>query len=253
MSAIRVIPCLDMCGGRVVKGVRFVDLADAGDPVEAARAYCESGADELAFLDITATQEGRKTMADAAARVAKASSVPLTVGGGISDLEIARTLLDSGVAKVSVNSPAVQRPEFISELATQFGSQRVTVAIDAKQREDGSGWEVYISGGRVAAGIDAVEWAVRAQELGCGEILLTSVDRDGMKNGYDIPLLRAVSGAVCVPVIASGGAGRLEHFAEAVTEGGADAVLAASLFHFGELTVGQVKADLRAKGIEVRL
>jgi cyclase len=240
-----VIPCLDIRDGRVVKGIRFVDIADAGDPVEAARAYCAGGADELAFLDITATQEGRKTLIGVAARVAEQITIPLTVGGGISDAETARALLDSGVAKVSVNSPAVRRPEFISELAGRFGSGRVTVAIDAKRREDGEGWEVYVNGGQVPAGLDAVEWAVRAQELGCGEILLTSIDRDGMKNGYDIPLLRAVTGAVRVPVIASGGAGRLEHFTEAVAEGGASAVLAASLFHYGELTVGQVKEHLR--------
>ncbi|MCL2031557.1 MAG: imidazole glycerol phosphate synthase subunit HisF [Oscillospiraceae bacterium] len=251
MSLIRVIPCLDIRGGRVVKGVRFVDILDAGDPVEAALAYCEGGADELAFLDITASQERRRTMVDAAARVAARISVPLTVGGGIADAETARELLDRGVAKVSVSSAAVRRPELISELAARFGSRCVTVAVDAKQTE--SGWEVYINGGREPTGLDAAEWAVRAQELGCGEILLTSIDRDGTKNGYDIPLLRAVSGAVRVPVVASGGAGRPEHFAEAVTEGGAGAVLAASLFHYGELTIAQVKADMRARGLAVRM
>ena len=251
MSTIRVIPCLDMRDGRVVKGIRFVDIADAADPAEAARAYCEGGADELVFLDITASHEQRKTLVDAMARVAEQVNIPLTVGGGISDADIARELLNNGADRVSVSSPAVRRPEFISELAGLFGKERVTVAIDAQQTGPQS-WEVYINGGRVPTGLDPAKWAARAQELGCGEILLTSMDRDGTKDGYDIPLLRAVSGAVSIPVVASGGAGRLEHFAEAVTEGGASAVLAASLFHFGELTVAQVKEYLKQRGIAVR-
>jgi cyclase len=250
MKPVRVIPCLDMRGGRVVKGVNFVNLKDAGDPLECARAYCAAGADELAFLDIAATAEGRATLVSAAARVAAGASVPLTVGGGISDEETARALLEAGVAKVSVNSAAVRSPEFIARLARRFGSGRVTVAVDAKEKPGGK-WEVYISGGNTATGLDAIEWAKRAEELGCGEILLTSMDRDGTKDGYDIPLTRAVSDAVSIPVIASGGAGTKEHFALAVTEGGAQAVLAASLFHFGELTVGELKDFMRSKGISV--
>lgn len=252
MLTIRVIPCLDIRDGRVVKGVHFVDLVDAGDPVRAARAYCESGADELVFLDITASHEKRKTMIETVARVAEQVFIPLTVGGGISDAETVRELLNCGADKVSLNSSAVRRPELISELAERFGSQCVTVAIDAKRR-DQSSWEVYTVGGRESAGLDAVEWAVRAQKLGCGEILLTSMDCDGTKNGYDLELLRAVSDAVTVPVIASGGAGELSHFAQAVTEGHAAAVLAASLFHYGELGIQDVKRYLQDQGLPVRL
>lgn len=257
MLTTRVIPCLDIRDGRVVKGIRFVDIVDAGDPVEAARAYSEGGADELVFLDITASHERRKTLVDVVARVAEQVFIPLTVGGGISDADIVRELLNNGADKVSLNSPAVRRPELISELAGHFGTQCITVAIDAKLCDDSPKtaaprWEVYINGGRVPTGLDVVEWAARVQELGCGEILLTSMDCDGTKAGYDIPLLRAVSEAVRVPVIASGGAGRLEHFAEAVTAGKASAVLAASLFHYGELSIGEVKEDLRRRGIAVR-
>lgn len=251
MLTIRVIPCLDIKDGRVVKGINFVDLVDAGDPVQAARAYCENGADELVFLDITASHEKRKTMIETVARVAEQVFIPLTVGGGITDAYTVRELLHSGADKVSLNSSAVKRPELISELAERFGSQCVTVAIDAKKK--GDSWEVYTVGGREGTGLDAVEWAVRAQSLGCGEILLTSMDRDGTKSGYDLALLRAVSDAVGVPVIASGGAGTLNHFSEAVTEGHAAAVLAASLFHYGELEILEVKKHLQTQGIAVRL
>jgi cyclase len=248
--AKRIIPCLDVAGGRVVKGVHFVNLTDAGDPVEAAAMYCGMGADEIVFLDITATVESRPTIIDVVCRTAEEVFAPLTVGGGIRGVEDMVTLLRSGSDKVSVNSAAVRDPGIISEGAKELGSQCVVVAIDAKQRNDS--WEVYVDGGRTPTGNDALEWARKACDLGAGEILLTSIDTDGTRNGYDIPLTRAVSRAVSVPVIASGGAGRLEHLREALMEGEADAVLAASIFHFGEFTVGQAKEFLSEKGIPVR-
>ena len=251
MLTHRVIPCLDIRDGRVVKGINFVNIVDAGDPVETARAYSESGADELVFLDITASHERRKTVVEVVREVASQVFIPLTVGGGISEPGIVRELLRSGADKVSVNSPAVRKPELVSVLAEKFGSQCITVAIDAKARGDG-GWEVYISGGRIATGLDLVEWAARVEKLGCGEILLTSMDKDGTKSGFDLPMLKAVSSVVNVPVIASGGAGKAPDFAEAVIEGGASAVLAASLFHYGELSIDAVKADMAAQGLPVR-
>ncbi|MDR2686865.1 MAG: imidazole glycerol phosphate synthase subunit HisF [Oscillospiraceae bacterium] len=249
--AKRVIPCLDVKNGRVVKGTSFVKLRDAGDPVECARAYDKAGADELVLLDIMATHEGRRTMADIVERVASSIFIPFTVGGGIASVEDFTRLLHAGADKVGVNSAAVRRPELLSEAAYKFGAQCVVCAIDAKSRPEG-GWEVYLNGGRLPTGIDAVEWAQEAVERGAGEILLTSMDQDGQKNGYDLALTRAVSEAVRVPVIASGGAGELGHFYDAFTEGKADAVLAASLFHFGELTVGQVKEYLAERGVAVR-
>jgi len=250
--AKRIIPCLDVKEGRVVKGTSFVELRDAGDPVECARAYDKAGADELVLLDIMATHEGRGAIADVVERVAGSIFIPFTVGGGIGCVEDFTRLLHAGADKVGVNSAAVRRPELLSEAAYKFGSQCVVCAIDAKSRPGRDGWEVYLNGGRLPTGIDAVEWAIEAAERGAGEILLTSMDRDGQKNGYDLALTRAVSEAVRVPVIASGGAGELCHFYDAFTEGKADAVLAASLFHFEELTVGQVKAYLEEKGIAVR-
>lgn len=251
MLAKRIIPCLDIKNGRVVKGVNFVDLVDAGDPVEAARAYNDMRADEIVFLDITATHEGRNTMYDVIAKAAEQVFIPLTVGGGISSVDHFRRLLSLGADKISVNSAAFRRPEFITEAALKFGSQCVVVAIDAKRNAEGS-FNVWLNGGRIDTGCDAVEWAARSVELGAGEILLTSMDCDGTKNGYDIELTRRVSEAVSVPVIASGGAGKPEHFAEALTEGKADAALAASLFHFGELGIGELKEYLSARGICVR-
>jgi cyclase len=253
--AKRVIPCLDVHAGRVVKGVRFVDLVDAGDPVELASVYDAEGADELVFLDITASHEERDTMVDVAHRTAEQVFIPLTIGGGIREIADARRLLRAGADKVSVNTAAVQRPELIAEGADQFGAQCIVVAIDARRRDRADaarGWEVYTHGGRRPTGIDAVEWAVRAEELGSGEILLTSMDRDGTKDGYDVELLRAVSSAVNIPVIASGGAGALDHFAEAIEKGLADAVLAASLFHFGQLSIRSVKDHLLDRGITIR-
>ena len=253
--AKRVIPCLDVHAGRVVKGVQFVDLVDAGDPVELAAAYDAEGADELVFLDITASHEGRDTMVDVAHRTAEQVFIPLTVGGGIREIADARRLLRAGADKVSVNTAALQRPGLIAEGADQFGAQCIVVAIDARRREPtdpSKGWEVYTHGGRRSTGIDAVAWAVRAEELGSGEILLTSMDKDGTQDGYDIELLRAVSSAVNIPVIASGGAGTLDHFAEAVSDGMADAVLAASLFHFGQLSIKAVKEHMIGRGIVVR-
>ena len=231
MLTKRIIPCLDVNNGRVVKGVNFVNLKDAGDPVEIAAAYDRAGADELVFLDITATSDARKTVVDMVRRVAETVFIPFTVGGGIRTVEDFRELLREGADKISVNSAAIMRPELIREAADKFGSQCVVVAIDARRREDGSGWNIYKNGGRIDMGIDAVEWAVRACELGAGEILLTSMDCDGTKAGYDIELTRTIAERVPVPVIASGGAGTLEHFKEALTKGKADAVLAASLFH----------------------
>ena len=253
MLTKRIIPCLDVNKGRVVKGVNFVELRDAGDPVECGRAYDEAGADELVFLDITASSDRRNTVVDMVERVGDQVFIPFTVGGGIRTVEDMRAILRAGADKVSVNSAAIDRPELIAEGAEKFGSQCVVLAIDAKQRADGSGWNIFKHGGRIDMGIDAVEWAVRAEKLGAGEILLTSMDGDGTKNGYDLALTRAISEAVGIPVIASGGAGKLEHFAEALTEGGADAALAASLFHYKELTIREVKEYLKREGIPVRL
>ena len=252
MFAKRIIPCLDVKNGRVVKGVSFVDLVDAGDPVECAAAYGKMGADELVFLDITATVEGRKTTIDMVKRVANTIFIPFTVGGGIRRCEDFAELLRAGADKVSVNSSAVRNPALISEAAERFGSQCVVCAIDAR-RKQGGGFEVYLDGGRTPTGIDAVEWARKAALLGAGEILLTSMDCDGQKNGYDIELTRLVSDAVGVPVIASGGAGKKEHFYDALTVGGADAALAASLFHFKELSLGELKEYLKSRGVSVRI
>lgn len=253
MHTIRVIPCLDVNNGRVVKGVNFVDLRDAGDPVEIATAYDKAGADEVVFLDITASSDGRKTVVDMVREVAKQLFIPFTVGGGIRTVDDFREILREGADKVAVNSAAIKRPELIKEASEKFGSQCVVVAIDAKRRQSGDGWTIYLNGGRVDTGIDAVEWAVKAEELGAGEILLTSMDCDGTKSGFDVELTRAVSDAVGIPVIASGGAGALEHFTDAVKEGHADAVLAASLFHYKELEINEVKEYMREQGIEVRL
>lgn len=253
MITKRIIPCLDVNNGRVVKGVNFVNLIDAGDPVEIAAAYDKAGADEVVFLDITASSDARATKVDMVRRVAEKVFIPFTVGGGIRTVEDFRAILREGADKVAVNSAAIMNPSLISEAAEKFGSQCVVVAIDAKRRADGSGWNIYKNGGRIDMGIDAVEWAVRAGELGAGEILLTSMDRDGTKNGYDIELTRTVSESVSIPVIASGGAGRLEHFYDSFAEGKADAALAASLFHFKELEIREVKKYLRDQGISVRL
>lgn len=253
MHTIRVIPCLDVNNGRVVKGVNFVNLVDAGNPVECAVAYDKAGADEVVFLDITASSDGRNTVVDMVREVAKKLFIPFTVGGGIRTVDDFKVLLREGADKVSVNSAAIKRPELISEAAEKFGSQCVVVAIDAKRREPFDGWNIYLNGGRVDTGIDAIEWAKKAESLGAGEILLTSMDCDGTKAGFDIELTRAISDVVGIPVIASGGAGKLEHFSEAVTEGHADAVLAASLFHFKELEIKEVKQHMRDEGIDVRL
>ncbi len=253
MITKRIIPCLDVNNGRVVKGVNFVNLIDAGDPVEIAAAYDKAGADEVVFLDITASSDARATKVDMVRRVAEKVFIPFTVGGGIRTVEDFRAILREGADKVAVNSAAIMNPSLISEAAEKFGSQCVVVAIDAKRRADGSGWNIYKNGGRIDMGIDAVEWAVRAGELGAGEILLTSMDRDGTKNGYDIELTRTVSECVSITVIASGGAGRLEHFYDSFAEGKADAALAASLFHFKELEIREVKKYLRDQGIYVRL
>ena len=250
MLAKRIIPCLDVKDGRVVKGVRFVDLRDAGDPVEAAMAYDAQGADELVFLDITASHEDRAIMLDVVRRTAEGIYMPLTVGGGIRSVEDVRRLLRAGADKVSLNTAALARPEVIREAAQRFGSQCIVVAIDA--RREGDGWGVYTHGGRRAAGRDALEWAREAVVLGAGEILLTSMDRDGTKDGYDLELTRAISDAVSVPVIASGGAGSLEHFHDALVDGHADAALAASLFHFGIHTIAEAKQYLGERGVEVR-
>ncbi len=251
MFTKRIIPCLDVNKGRVVKGVNFVDLKDAGDPVEIAKAYDAAGADELVFLDITASCEARDTVVDMVREVAASVFIPFTVGGGIRTVDDFRKLLREGADKISVNSAAIDRPELIREAADKFGSQCVVVAIDAKRREDG-GWNIYKHGGRLDTGIDAIEWAKRAESLGAGEILLTSMDCDGTKAGYDIALTRAVAEAVSIPVIASGGAGTVEHFHEALTEGKADAALAASLFHYKELEISQIKTYLSKQGISVR-
>lgn len=253
MYTKRIIPCLDVDHGRVVKGVNFVNLRDAGDPVEIAAAYDKAGADEVVFLDITASSDARKTVADMVRRVAERVFIPFTVGGGIRTVEDFRELLREGADKISVNSAAIDRPELLSEAADKFGSQCVVLAIDAKRRADGSGFNIYKHGGRIDMGIDAVEWAMKAEKLGAGEILLTSMDCDGTKAGYDIELTRQVADAVSIPVIASGGAGKSEHFYEALTAGGAEAALAASLFHYKELEIRQVKEYLRERGIAVRL
>ncbi len=255
MLAKRIIPCLDIDGGRVVKGIRFVSLIDAGDPVEQARAYDAEGADELVFLDITASSGKRSIIIDLVRRVADEVFIPLTVGGGLESIEDIRAVLRAGADKVSVNTAAVARPSLLSDGAETFGSQCMVIAIDARRRDAADpcgGWEVYTHGGRTKTGLDAIEWAVRAEQLGAGEILLTSMDRDGTRDGYDVELTHAVSSAVRIPVIASGGAGKLEHFYEALEEGEASAVLAASLFHFGQYKITEVKEYLRARGIVMR-
>lgn len=253
MLTKRIIPCLDVNNGRVVKGVHFVELRDAGDPVEAGEAYSKAGADELVFLDITATSDARKTVADMVRRVAERVFIPFTVGGGIRTTEDMKSILREGADKVSVNSAAINRPELIAEGAERFGSQCVVVAIDARRRDNGDGWTIYKNGGRIDTGIDAVEWALRCEKLGAGEILLTSMDGDGTKAGYDLELTRTIADEVRIPVIASGGAGTKEHFYEALTQGGADAALAASLFHYHELEIADVKEYLHEKGVPVRL
>ena len=252
MLTKRIIPCLDVKDGRVVKGVNFVNLIDAGDPVEVAKAYNSEGADELVFLDITASSDQRKTVTELVRRVAEQIFIPFTVGGGIRTVEDMRAILREGADKVSVNTAAVINPEIFREGAAKFGNQCIVIAIDAKSREDGSGWNVYVKGGREDTGLDAVEWAKKAVSLGAGEILLTSMDGDGTKAGYDLKLTRAISDAVNVPVIASGGAGSCRDFYDALTCGGADAALAASLFHYKELTISEVKAYLEEHGVEVR-
>lgn len=251
MFTKRIIPCLDVNNGRVVKGVNFVNLKDAGDPVEIAKAYDREGADELVFLDITASSDDRRTAVEMVRKVAENVFIPFTVGGGIRSVEDFRNLLREGADKIAVNSAAVMNPELIREAADKFGSQCVVVAIDARRRPDG-GWNVYKNGGRVDVGLDAVQWAVKAEQLGAGEILLTSMDCDGTKAGYDLELTRAIADRVDIPVIASGGAGTMEHFYDAFVRGGADAVLAASLFHFRELEIRQVKEYLERRGIPVR-
>ena len=252
MLSVRIIPCLDVHGGRVVKGVKFEELRDAGDPVAVAAAYEQQGADELVFLDITASSDGRRTMVDVVERTADQVFMPLTVGGGLRSVEDVRTMLNAGADKVSLNTSAIKEPSLVLEAARKFGSQCIVVAIDAKRTVEGR-WEVYTHGGRNATGLDAVEWARKVASLGAGEILLTSMDRDGTASGYDIPLNLAVSRAVEVPVIASGGAGNLDHLAEVLRDGGASAVLAASIFHFGTFTVRQAKERLRSAGLPVRL
>lgn len=253
MFTKRIIPCLDVNAGRVVKGVNFVNLRDAGDPVEIARAYDQAGADEVVFLDITASSDNRNTVVDMVRSVASQVFIPFTVGGGIRTVDDFRTLLREGADKISVNSAAIANPWLVHDAAMKFGSQCVVVAIDAKRREDKGGWNIYKNGGRVDMGIDAVEWAMKVESLGAGEILLTSMDCDGTKTGYDIELTRAVSDAVEIPVIASGGAGTKAHFYDALTAGGADAALAASLFHYKELEIREVKRYLDSRGVSVRL
>lgn len=253
MHTKRIIPCLDVNNGRVVKGTNFVNLRDAGDPIEVAKIYDAAGADELVFLDITASSDAREIKADMVRRVAENVFIPFTVGGGIRTVEDFKMILREGADKVAVNSAAIMNPALINEAADKFGSQCVVVAIDAKRREDGSGWNIFKNGGRVDMGIDAVEWAVKAEQSGAGEILLTSMDCDGTKAGYDLALTKAVAESVGIPVIASGGAGTMEHFYEALTEGKAEAALAASLFHFRELEIRDVKQYLRDRGVSVRL
>jgi imidazole glycerol-phosphate synthase subunit HisF len=255
MRVARVIPCLDVDAGRVVKGVNFVDLRDAGDPVELAARYDEEGADELVFLDITASSDDRDTIVDVVSRTAEQVFIPFTIGGGIRSVDDARALLRAGADKVSVNTAAVQRPALVAEIAQEFGTQCTVVAIDARATtatDIASGFEVYTHGGRTPVGLDAVEWATRVEQLGAGEILLTSMDRDGTRDGFDLPLTRAISDAVNIPVIASGGVGELDHLVEGVVDGHADAVLAASIFHFGEHTVAEAKTYMRERGVMVR-
>jgi cyclase len=252
VHSIRVIPCLDVTGGRVVKGVRFLDLVDAGDPVELAARYDVEGADELTFLDITASHEERDTMVEVVARTAEQVFIPLTVGGGVRNAEDARRLLRAGAEKVSVNTAALDDPEVVRRVADEFGIQCVVVAVDARRRRDGEGWEVFTHGGRRATGVDALEWCARVSELGAGEILLTSMDRDGTRDGYDLELTAAVSNSVGVPVIASGGVGTLQHLVEGAVEGKADAVLAASIFHSGQHTIAEAKQYLADHGLAVR-
>ena len=252
MHTKRIIPCLDVNNGRVVKGVNFVDLKDAGDPVEIGKAYDKAGADELVFLDITATSDARGTVVDMVRKVAETVFIPFTVGGGIRTVEDFKMLLREGADKISINSSAINTPRLISDAADKFGSQCVVV-VDAKKRPDNSGWNIYKNGGRIDVGIDALEWARKVESLGAGEILLTSMDCDGTKAGYDLELTRAIAEAVSIPVIASGGAGTMEHFYEALTQGKADAALAASLFHYKELEIREVKEYLRNKGVSVRL
>ncbi|MCC8103551.1 MAG: imidazole glycerol phosphate synthase subunit HisF [Clostridiales bacterium] len=253
MFTKRIIPCLDVKNGRVVKGVNFVNLQDAGDPVEIAAAYDKAGADEVVFLDITASSDARNTVVDMVREVAKKVFIPFTVGGGIRTVEDFRLLLREGADKISINSAAIMNPQLIADAAEKFGRQCVVVAIDARRRPDGSGWNIFKNGGRVDMGIDAVEWAMRADQLGAGEILLTSMDCDGTKAGYDIELTRTIAEHVSVPVIASGGAGTMEHSYDSLTEGKADAALAASLFHYKELEIREVKEYLRGRGVSVRL
>ena len=248
----RVIPCLDVTNGRVVKGVNFVDLRDAGDPVELAAKYDQQGADELVFLDITASSDGRETMIDVVSRTAEEVFIPFTVGGGIREVSDARAMLRAGADKVSVNTAAVQRPELISDIAAEFGAQCVVCAIDAKWNSEENRWKVFLHGGRTPTDLDAVQWAARAVELGAGEILLTSMDRDGTRDGFDIALTKAVSTAVSVPVIASGGVGTLDHLADGVVLGGATGVLAVSIFHFGEHTIAEAKEVMTSRGVRVR-
>lgn len=252
MFAKRIIPCLDVNEGRVVKGINFVNLIDAGDPVACAKAYNDAGADELVFLDITASSDSRDTVTDMVKKVARQVFIPFTVGGGIRTTEDFRKILNAGADKVAVNSAAIKRPQLISEAAEKFGRQCVVCAIDAKRRDDQTGWDVYLNGGRINTKIDALEWAKQAEQFGAGEILLTSMDADGTKAGYDLELTKAVSQLVDIPVIASGGAGCMEHFEDALTVGKADAVLAASLFHFKEISIGELKAYLKQRGISVR-
>ncbi|MEM7465260.1 MAG: imidazole glycerol phosphate synthase subunit HisF [Pseudomonadota bacterium] len=251
--AKRIIPCLDVDAGRVVKGVQFVEIKDAGDPVEVARRYNEHGADEITFLDITASSDARRTMVDVVEAVASEVFIPLTVGGGIRSLEDINTMLRAGADKVSINTAAVQNPSIVAEASKKFGSQCIVVAIDARKNQQGPGWEIYTHGGRKPTGIDVVAWSKKMQDFGAGEILLTSMDRDGTRDGFDLPLTRAVADAVGIPVIASGGVGKLDHLIDGVFEGHADAVLAASIFHFGEHTIGEAKRHMREAGIEVRL
>ncbi|MCR4908354.1 MAG: imidazole glycerol phosphate synthase subunit HisF [Lachnospiraceae bacterium] len=252
MVTKRIIPCLDVHNGRVVKGINFVNLRDAGDPVEIARVYDREGADELVFLDITASSDRRRTVVDMVRAVAEQVFIPFTVGGGIRSTEDFKEILREGADKISVNSAAIDRPELINEAADKFGSQCVVLAIDARRREDGSGWNVFKNGGRIDMGIDAVSWAVEGVKRGAGEILLTSMDADGTKEGYDIALTRAIADNVGVPVIASGGAGTREHFLEAFRDGHAEAALAASLFHYHELSIGEVKSYLKERGVSIR-
>lgn len=253
MHTKRIIPCLDVKDGRVVKGVNFVNFRDAGDPAEVAAAYDKAGADEVVFLDITASSDSRNTQLEWVRKVASKVFIPFTVGGGIRTVDDFRALLREGADKISVNSAAIMNPRLISDAADKFGSQCVVVAIDAKKRPEDAGWSIYKNGGRIDMGMDAVEWAMQVEQLGAGEILLTSMDGDGTKEGYDIPLTKAVADAVKIPVIASGGAGKLEHFQEALDVAGAEAVLAASLFHYKELEIREVKEYLRSRGISVRL